>query len=277
MMEKRQNCGKCHRERHRIGGGGRHPIAPPKQPESVKVGLGPSTVQMPLPMDPAERKKKKEEIEGFLLQNWDIPSTAKLAKSDMPTVRAIWGTLKEQERVPRDAAVGFLAGMEPKRLAAEPKTSPQPSLPQQAATPVQYALQQDTQSQPGPTSPSASAIHSQPVVPQGYVLVRQPPPQPQLQNPQENPQGLQVVPYNPATTSDGGGIPPRYPINTFDVEASGMVAKVFNSPKNLMWYDWFKRKSKFEGDYADFIADCIEDFFKSRGWQIVFTKQEKVS
>lgn len=252
-------CGKCHRERHRTGGGnggGQRPLPPPKQPESVKVGSGPSGGQMPLPIEPAERKKKKEEIETLLLQNWDLPAVIELSKTDGPTVRAIWGVLKEQQRVPRAAKAGFLEGMEPKRLQPqEPKTPPQPQPTLQSQQPQQAQQQYVLQAMPqqGSSQSTQPAVSPQPQplsLPQSYILVPQ---QPQAQ-PQ---QGLQVMPYNPAPSHDGGAISPRYPVDTFNVEATGMVAKVFNNPKNLMWYDWFKHKSKFEGDYADFIADCL--------------------
>ncbi len=61
------------------------------------------------------------------------------------------------------------------------------------------------------------------------------------------------------------------------IDATPIVMKVINNAKNLLWFDWFRKTYKYDGDMGDFITDCIEDFFKSRGWEIVVSKKEPLS
>jgi len=49
-----------------------------------------------------------------------------------------------------------------------------------------------------------------------------------------------------------------------EVEGIPVGRKIRLSPKNLMFYDWFKTKYGYEGDLSQFINDAIEDFFRSR-------------
>jgi len=61
-----------------------------------------------------------------------------------------------------------------------------------------------------------------------------------------------------------------------EVEGIPVGRKIRLSPKNLMFYDWFKTKYGYEGDLSQFINDAIEDFFRSRNWVIKVVKEERI-
>jgi len=61
------------------------------------------------------------------------------------------------------------------------------------------------------------------------------------------------------------------------IDATPIVMKVINNARNLLWFDWFRKRYNYTGDMGDFITDCIDDFFKSRGWEIIVSKKEPVS
>jgi len=63
------------------------------------------------------------------------------------------------------------------------------------------------------------------------------------------------------------------------VEVAGIPVgrKVVLTPKNLALFDWFKARYGYEGSLSDFINDCIEDFFRSRGYVLVVRKEEEIA
>ncbi len=48
---------------------------------------------------------------------------------------------------------------------------------------------------------------------------------------------------------------------------AGVIRKVFSN-QNLFWYDWFRTRYAYEGDYANFVEDVVDDFFARRGWRL---------
>ena len=62
-----------------------------------------------------------------------------------------------------------------------------------------------------------------------------------------------------------------------EVEGIPVGRRIRLSPKNLMFYDWFRTKYGYGGDLSDFINDAIDDFFKSRNWTIKVVKEEEIA
>lgn len=60
------------------------------------------------------------------------------------------------------------------------------------------------------------------------------------------------------------------------LEASPILKKVALNPKVYLWFDYAKTELGFKGDVGDFLIDCVEDFFKSRGFQIVISRTKEV-
>ena len=273
MDNLRTLCGACHRKRH-----GRPVKTGPGGPKTVKTGGGPEYAEMPLPEEPIARKRKSTEVEAIVLQNYGLPDVARLTNLEENTVRGVWGAMKAKGTVPKDAIPGRLEGKERRALPVSSTPAPVSLVPAPAETASQ--------------SPMVAATPLQPPLPQVQPLV-----QPQPQSPLQlsvpapallNPLGLQpayhspipgveIVPMKAGERMDNGGGGVRAPTQVLSVEASGMVAKVFNNPKMLLWFDWFRNKYRYEGDYSDFLEGCVDDFFRSRGWEISVNKKESLS
>ena len=58
--------------------------------------------------------------------------------------------------------------------------------------------------------------------------------------------------------------------------AALVVKKVAMNPVVLLWYDFARNKFGYEGDLGDFIVDCVEGFFRSRGFRIVIRREMPV-
>jgi len=73
--------------------------------------------------------------------------------------------------------------------------------------------------------------------------------------------------------------PVGYGATEATVEVAGIPVsrKVVLTPKNLALFDWFKAKYGYDGGLSDFINDCIEDFFRSRGYVLVVRKEEEIA
>lgn len=61
------------------------------------------------------------------------------------------------------------------------------------------------------------------------------------------------------------------------LEASPILKKVALNPKVYLWFDYAKTELGFKGDVGDFLIDTVEDFFKSRGFQIVISRTKEVA
>lgn len=79
----------------------------------------------------------------------------------------------------------------------------------------------------------------------------------------------------------GGSPPSRETLGatetTIEVAGIPVSRKIILTPKNLALFDWFKAKYGYEGGLSDFINDCIEDFFRSRGYVLVVRKEEEIA
>jgi len=54
-----------------------------------------------------------------------------------------------------------------------------------------------------------------------------------------------------------------------------VIRKVILNPKVLMWYDYIVSKFGYKGDLGDFIVECIEDFWASRGYKIKISRRRR--
>lgn len=48
------------------------------------------------------------------------------------------------------------------------------------------------------------------------------------------------------------------------------------NPKIFMYYDYAVSSLGYRQDMGDFISDCIEDFFRSRGYRVVIQHESEV-
>lgn len=53
-----------------------------------------------------------------------------------------------------------------------------------------------------------------------------------------------------------------------------LIRKVVLNTKVYFWFDFARAKMNFKGDIGDFVFDCVEDFFRSRNYQIIVEKRE---
>ena len=58
------------------------------------------------------------------------------------------------------------------------------------------------------------------------------------------------------------------------VAGAPLIRKVMLNPKLFFWYDYAVSKIGFKGDIGDFVFDCVEDYFASRGYTVVVEKKE---
>ncbi len=104
--------------------------------------------------------------------------------------------------------------------------------------------------------PTAPAYPSQPVQPSWNIqypaLAQSPPARP---------------PAQPAS-----GAPADAASTPTTLAEASLLRKILYNPKNMIWFDWFRNKHPFDGDFADFVEDCIEDFFRRRGLQIIIRR-----
>ena len=61
------------------------------------------------------------------------------------------------------------------------------------------------------------------------------------------------------------------------VQATPILRKVVLNPRIYLFYDYSRTRLGFKGDFGDFIADCVDDFFNSRGIKIKIVREEEVS
>jgi hypothetical protein len=55
-----------------------------------------------------------------------------------------------------------------------------------------------------------------------------------------------------------------------------IIRKVILNPKIFFWYDFAANRMGFKGDIGDFVNDCVEDFFKSRNYEVIVQKRDVV-
>ncbi len=58
--------------------------------------------------------------------------------------------------------------------------------------------------------------------------------------------------------------------------ATPIVRKVVLNPAVYLWYDYARNRLGYKGDLGDFLVDCVEDFFRSRGYKIKIVHEEEV-
>ena len=61
------------------------------------------------------------------------------------------------------------------------------------------------------------------------------------------------------------------------VKATPIIRKVVLNPVVYLYYDYVREKYGYQGDLGDFLYDCVEDFFRSRGVKIKIVKEDEVS
>ena len=61
------------------------------------------------------------------------------------------------------------------------------------------------------------------------------------------------------------------------LQATPIVRKVVLNPRIYLLYDYARTRLNFDGDLGDFLADCVDDFFNSRGIKIKIVREEEVS
>ncbi len=188
-------------------------------------------------------KRLVEQIRADLLQNMTTGDVSRKHAVNQNVVKGIWSSLKAARIVTQDAKPGQIVLEKPLPPPAEP------AQPQQTFQSPQPAMAQ--------AMPAAQPQYSQT---QGMVVT--PPPQYDVVR---RPNG------GPDERPPAGGFP-------LTLDATGFVSKVYMNPKNLFWYDfWRKQHPEWGGDFADFISESIEFVFKTAGWELVARKTTRIS
>ncbi len=287
-------CHRCHAEKTKAEGKGRKEAGKPRPARTVSLNteVG-AKLQAVFSETPPVPKNKKNAVNADLLGNMGIVEVALKHGITQNAAKGMWSALKSAGIVPAEAKPGQLV-LKPVQLPSPAPTSPEGSQP--AAPPVfpQTAQVHVSPGYPGvgqPLPPGTVMTTAGPAVVQAApppIIQAQPsqsaPPQPTVVQPTASqPSPVQLPAYDVVKTQNGfpetrpplAGVP-------MPLEATGFVTKVYQNPKTLMWYDFFKQKHRdklgreWEGDFADFIADCVEFMFKSQGYIIVI-RQDKVA
>ena len=61
------------------------------------------------------------------------------------------------------------------------------------------------------------------------------------------------------------------------VKATPIVRKIILNPKIWLYYDYARSALGYQGDIGQFLEDCVEDFWRSRGYKIKIIKEEEIS
>jgi len=118
----------------------------------------------------------------------------------------------------------------------------------------------------------------------------------------QNPLGVPPQPQEtPSDTAGGAGTPgvqrkPKYSIpggtplpsrlegegrvvleRELWVKATPIIRKVVLNPKIWLYYDYARTQLGYEGDIGSFLEDCVEDFWRSRGYKIKIVQETEVS
>ncbi len=64
---------------------------------------------------------------------------------------------------------------------------------------------------------------------------------------------------------------------TFLVKAQPILRKVALNPRIFFDYDFAKKKFGWEGDIGDFLIECVEDFWKRKGYSIRIMYDEEMT
>jgi len=64
-------------------------------------------------------------------------------------------------------------------------------------------------------------------------------------------------------------------VSEAEIELTVVPRRVSLDPRILLIYD-FMRRNGYKGTLSDFIADCVIDAFRARGWDIIIGKTEEV-
>jgi len=60
-------------------------------------------------------------------------------------------------------------------------------------------------------------------------------------------------------------------------KATPIIRKVVLNPKVFLYYDYMRANYGYKGDLGDFLYDCVEDFFRSRGFTVKIVKEEELA
>lgn len=63
---------------------------------------------------------------------------------------------------------------------------------------------------------------------------------------------------------------------TFIVKATPILRKVALNPRIFFYYEFAKKKFGWEGDVGDFLIECVEHFWKSKGYSIRIMYDEEL-
>jgi len=61
------------------------------------------------------------------------------------------------------------------------------------------------------------------------------------------------------------------------IKATPIIRKVVLNPIVYLYYDYMRTNYGYKGDLGDFLYDCVEDFFKSRGITVKIVKEEELA
>jgi 5-methylcytosine-specific restriction endonuclease McrA len=245
-------------------------------------------------------RKIKEQMRLDLLNNMPIEDASRKYNQPLNSVKGVWSALKSEGRIPKDAKAGEMVFS----TAAAPGLSPPPTSPadfqpsQLQAAGGPQTVQVPVSVPPTPPPIFQGAVGAGGGRPPGFQQAPTYPvtaPQPMIQQPAPyaapapptaqgawQPPQFQTPPYSVVQSPvphdgipNGGPSPQGLPLT---VQASGFVTKVFQNAKVLIWWDYFRQKNpKFDGDFADFVGDCVEYFFKSQGLSVVIKREERVA
>lgn len=63
---------------------------------------------------------------------------------------------------------------------------------------------------------------------------------------------------------------------TFIEQSLPIMRKIMLSPKIYLLYDYCRDKLDFQGDIGDFLADCVDYFFRANGFEISITHKSEI-
>ncbi len=237
-------CHPCHvestKERRKAAAG---PETAAKTAEALILEVGTKHTERVIETGGKTPKRLVEQIRAELLQNVKIQDVSKKYVVNQNVVKGIWSSLKAARIITQDAVPGQIVLEKPSAPPAEP------AQPQQASQTPQPAMAQ-------------AMLAAQPQYAQTQGMVVTPPPQYDVVR---RPNG------GPEERPPAGGFP-------LTLDATGFVSKVYMNPKNLFWYDfWRKQHPEWAGDFADFISESIEFVFKTAGWELVARKTTRIS
>ncbi len=254
-------CHGCHNDETSKLRRSKRAEVPAGEGKGLNAELVPSPQQVLV--TPSIPKAIKEKVKADLLQNLTLEQVAAKYTLSLNAVKGVWGFLIQTGIIAKGSVPGMVApppqGGPPPPLAAAP--TPQPTQVQ-VTSPGSTATTVSTGPQVNPVQPPpGNAIG--PSMPNGGPKLDRVP--------------AYEVTQDPGPTPPAGASPKTlYTGGPMTLEATGVMFKIFQNPKTLMWFDFFKKKHPtWDGDLADFLNDSVEYFFKSFGYKMSITREEQ--